>query len=101
MNLKNLKEVAKISAQNWISEKLASQRAHIINEIEQFRLVYPYLVPADEWDFFDNDFSLKPEIVEWLNDNTSVWSFIEPSNYWIMIGFKNLSDATFFKLRWQ
>jgi hypothetical protein len=75
-------------------------------DLEEFMDTTPHGFEVSDWGVVDNDteyYDLTGEVEEWLNDNAgrSGWADSILDESVSVVGFKDISDAIHFYLRWN
>ena len=75
-------------------------------DLADFMALAPHGFEVSDWGVVDNDteyYDLTDEVEEWLNDNVgrSGWAYSILDGSVSVIGFKDVSDAIYFNLRWK
>ena len=68
--------------------------------LQNFLSPWSHWVEALNWDIWTDQLYLKPEVVEWLDENAGPdhWDY---HDIYGLVAFDSLSAATYFKLRFE
>jgi hypothetical protein len=95
-DLKSLKEIIR---KTWRDEEMASAACY---GIDAYAKRWPFVYVINDWNVWDEQQkSLKPEVVAWLEQHGGACDFYHLLDVWGLVGFKNPKAASHFKLRWS
>ena len=75
-------------------------------DLQDFMAMAPHGFEVSDWGVVDNEteyYDLTDEVEEWLNDyvGPSCWAYSILDGSVSVVGFKDVSDAIYFSLRWK